>query len=76
MNKLLLQAIRRYGKEGVASPTPRSGREPRIGGNRVPIAAHHSKKVVRGVTRLRVEDLVNHLVNTHILAFRGEPRII
>ena len=60
MNKLLLQAIRRYGKMPIR------------GGNRVPIAAHHSKKVVRGVTRLRIEDLVNHLVNTHILAFRGK----
>ena len=62
MNKLLLQAIRRYGKEGVASPTPRSGREPRVGGNRP----------IKPRKKLRVEDLVNHLVNTHILAFHGE----
>jgi len=44
MNKLLLQAIRKYGKMPIR------------GGNRL----------IKPRKKLRVEDLVNHLVNTHI----------
>ena len=56
MNKLLLQAIRRYGKEGVTSPISRVR-----GGNRP----------IKPRKKLRIEDLVTHLVDTHIQKIKG-----